>query len=48
MHTMTSYLICSAKQMVGFYLKYKTGLKWAKYIVFVTQDDFCSTLFLDL
>ena len=27
-HIETSHLICKANQMTGFYMKYKTGLKW--------------------
>ena len=32
-HIETSYFICYAKQMTGFYLKYNTGLKLAKWMV---------------
>ena len=29
-HIETSHLFCRAKQMTGFYMKHKNGLKWAK------------------
>lgn len=29
-HKETGYLFCSAKQLIGFYMKFNTGLKWVK------------------
>ena len=29
-HIETSHLFCRAKQMTGFYMKHKNGLKWVK------------------
>ena len=29
-HKETSHLVCTAKQMTGFYMKYNIGLKWVK------------------
>ena len=31
-HTETSHLICSANQMIGFYMKCNTELKWVNVI----------------
>ena len=36
-HFETSHLICSAKQMAGFYIKYNTELEW------VTEPTFYKT-----
>ena len=30
-HIETSHLICSATEMIGFYMKYNAGLKWAEH-----------------
>ena len=36
-HIETSHLFCRAKQMTGFYMKRKTGLKWIKQTSFENQ-----------
>ena len=34
-HIETSHLFCSAKQMIDFYMKHNTRLKWVKFKVFL-------------
>ena len=38
-HIEISHLFCSANQMIGFYIKRITGLKWLKYVLKINNNS---------